>query len=125
MLQTPDPILPACPCRSVTALLEGRRKQQARFDAGEAPHFLEETAVVREGDWRVAPLPADFQDRRVEITGPTDRKMVINALNRWVPAAAVRRGTTEVPGATLYVGGRRLRLGAGGQGCGVGRCQEL
>jgi malate synthase len=65
----------------VSQLLEQRREQQARFDAGEKPAFLAETKKIREGDWKVAPLPADFQDRRVEITGPTDRKMVINALN--------------------------------------------
>jgi malate synthase len=65
----------------VSELLEARRERQARFDAGERPDFLAETASVRSGDWRVAPLPADLLDRRVEITGPTDRKMVINALN--------------------------------------------
>ena len=54
---------------------------QAQFDGGALPDFLPETASVRSGDWRVAPLPADLLDRRVEITGPTDRKMVINALN--------------------------------------------
>src|SRR5262249_21131955 len=50
-------------------------------DRGWVPDFLPETRDVREGDWRVAPLPADLRDRRVEITGPVDRKMVINALN--------------------------------------------
>lgn len=65
----------------VTELLHRREERQARFDAGERPHFLEETRRIREGTWKVAPLPADLQDRRVEITGPTDRKMVINALN--------------------------------------------
>lgn len=62
-------------------LLAARMERQARFDAGEWPTFLEETKAVREGDWKVAPIPADLQDRRVEITGPVDRKMVINALN--------------------------------------------
>src|SRR4029453_16376343 len=56
----------------------GRR--QASFDAGELPDFLSETAPVREGDWSVAPVEG-ISDRRVEITGPTDRKMLINALN--------------------------------------------
>ncbi len=65
----------------VDELLARRRERQARWDAGEAPDFLPETADVRRADWTVAPLPADLQDRRVEITGPTDRKMVINALN--------------------------------------------
>jgi malate synthase len=66
----------------VEELLARRREVQARYDAGAKPDFLPETQHVREGSWRVAPLPADLQDRRVEITGPTDRKMVINALNR-------------------------------------------
>ncbi|HEY8744014.1 MAG TPA: malate synthase A, partial [Chloroflexota bacterium] len=63
------------------ALLEARQARQAQIDAGELPGFVEETRSVREGDWRVAPAPADLQDRRVEITGPVDRKMMINALN--------------------------------------------
>jgi len=62
-------------------LLLARAERQARLDAGELPDFLPETEQVREGDWQVAPLPPDLQDRRVEITGPVDRKMVINALN--------------------------------------------
>jgi malate synthase len=62
-------------------LLAARQARQARFDAGETPDFLPETQAVREGDWRIAPLPADLLDRRVEITGPVDRKMIINALN--------------------------------------------
>ncbi len=65
----------------VDALLERRREVQARYDAGGAPDFLPETASVRDGDWRVGPLPADLQRRVVEITGPVDRKMIINALN--------------------------------------------
>ena len=62
-------------------LLEVRRERQKDIDAGKFPDFLAETASVRAGDWKVAPVPADLQDRRVEITGPVDRKMVINALN--------------------------------------------
>ena len=62
-------------------LLAKRQARQQEFDAGKRPDFLAETAHVRAGDWTIAPLPADLQDRRVEITGPTDRKMVINALN--------------------------------------------
>ncbi len=65
----------------VTELLERRADVQARFDAGERPTFLPETREIRESDWTVAPLPDDLQDRRVEITGPVSRKMVINALN--------------------------------------------
>jgi malate synthase len=62
-------------------LLALRAERQKRFDAGETPDFLAETKHVREGDWKVGAIPADLQDRRVEITGPTDRKMVVNALN--------------------------------------------
>ncbi len=64
-------------------LLENRYERQKRFDAGEKPDFLPETRHIRDDDsWRVAPITtADLQDRRVEITGPTDRRMVINALN--------------------------------------------
>ncbi len=62
-------------------LLAARAERQQRFDAGEAPDFDPGTAAIRDGDWSVRPAPADLQDRRVEITGPVDRKMVINALN--------------------------------------------
>ena len=62
-------------------LLELRAARAKRFNKGELPDFLPETRAIREGAWRVAPVPADLQDRRVEITGPADRKMVINALN--------------------------------------------
>jgi malate synthase len=62
-------------------LLERRNRRQAELDSGKTPDFLPETAQIRAGNWRVAPIPRDITDRRVEITGPTDRKMVINALN--------------------------------------------
>ncbi|MFI5349376.1 MAG: malate synthase A [Elusimicrobiota bacterium] len=62
-------------------LLEKRRERQTRLDAGERPDFLAETAELRRSAWAVAPAPPDLRDRRVEITGPVDRKMVINALN--------------------------------------------
>lgn len=62
-------------------LLALRDERQTRFDSGSRPDFLAETAKVRAGDWKVAPIPADLLDRRVEITGPVDRKMIINALN--------------------------------------------
>jgi malate synthase len=63
-------------------LLEARKKRQQAWDEGALPGFLEETKAVREdNDWRVAPIPEGLLDRRVEITGPVDRKMVINALN--------------------------------------------
>ncbi len=66
---------------AVEALLAARAERQARCDAGEPPGFLTETEEVRRGDWRIGPVPDDLRDRRVEITGPTDRKMAINALN--------------------------------------------
>jgi malate synthase len=62
-------------------LLQGRIERQHRLLAGELPDFIPETEHVRVSDWTVAPTPPDISDRRVEITGPTDRKMVINALN--------------------------------------------
>ncbi len=62
-------------------LMERREKVQAELDAGMMPGFLTETQGIRESAWEVAPLPEDLKDRRVEITGPVDRKMVINALN--------------------------------------------
>ena len=62
-------------------LLARRERRQAAFDAGELPAFPSETAHVREGDWQVASAPSDLDDRRVEITGPVERKMMINALN--------------------------------------------
>ncbi|MCP4457861.1 MAG: malate synthase A [Cytophagales bacterium] len=62
-------------------LLEFREQRQHDLDNGHLPDFLEETAAIRTADWKVAPIPEDLMDRRVEITGPVDRKMVINALN--------------------------------------------
>jgi malate synthase len=62
-------------------LLRRRARRQAEVDAGALPGFLTETASVRGGDWRIGSVPVDLEDRRVEITGPVDRKMIINALN--------------------------------------------
>jgi malate synthase len=62
-------------------LLRARDERQARLDAGESPGFLSSTKSVRDAEWRVAAPAGDLEDRRVEITGPTDRKMLINALN--------------------------------------------
>ena len=67
-------------------LLAAREHRQAELDAGALPAFLPGTADVRAAEWRVSPVPADLQDRRVEITGPVDRKMIINALNAPVRA---------------------------------------
>jgi malate synthase len=62
-------------------LLDLRNRRQAEFDGGRLPDFLPETASIRESSWTVAPIPGDLLDRRVEITGPVDRKMIINAMN--------------------------------------------
>ncbi|MEO8186905.1 MAG: malate synthase A, partial [Burkholderiaceae bacterium] len=62
-------------------LLAKRVERAKRLDAGERPDFLAETEHIREDKWTIAPLPADLECRRVEITGPVERKMIINALN--------------------------------------------
>ncbi|TKC82660.1 malate synthase A [Trinickia terrae] len=62
-------------------LLKVRAERTKRLDAGERPDFLKETQAIRDGDWKIAPLPKDLECRRVEITGPVERKMIINALN--------------------------------------------
>src|SRR5687768_8345170 len=62
-------------------LLRRRQAQQARFDRGALPEFLVRTAAIRAASWQVRSAPADLHDRRVEITGPVDRKMIVNALN--------------------------------------------
>ena len=65
----------------VEEILQKRAERQERIDAGEMPDFLPETQDIREGDWKIASIPEDLHDRRVELTGPPDRKMTINALN--------------------------------------------
>ena len=62
-------------------LMDERPKRQMEIDKGVMPYFLPETKSIRDGEWKVAPIPHDLQDRRVEITGPVSRKMIINALN--------------------------------------------
>src|SRR5512147_1845582 len=62
-------------------LLAQRAARQREIDRGQMPEFLPETATIRAAEWTVAPIPKDLLDRRVEITGPVDRKMIINALN--------------------------------------------
>src|SRR5579885_2701102 len=62
-------------------LLQRRAQRQAEIDAGKLPDFLPETTHIRNSDWTIAPIPHDLPDRRVEITGPVERKMIINALN--------------------------------------------
>src|ERR671916_677853 len=65
----------------VDELLAKRAERQERINAGELPDFLPETREIREADWKIASIPDDLQDRRVELTGPPDTKMTINALN--------------------------------------------
>ncbi len=65
----------------VQAMLEARKTQQAQYDAGTLPQFPTQTPEIADSEWRVAPIPQDLLNRRVEITGPVDRKMIINALN--------------------------------------------
>ena len=91
-------------------LLAARTERQARIDAGERPDFLPATDSVRSGSWRCAPLPADLLDRRVEITGPVERKMVINALNSGAKVfmADFEDSTTPL-WANLIEGQRNLR----------------
>jgi malate synthase len=79
------------------ALLRARQTRQAAFDGGALPDFLSETRRIREADWRVAAVPNDLQNRRVEITGPVDRKMMINALNSGAPAFMVDFEDSNTP----------------------------
>ena len=89
-------------------LLRARAQRQQRIAAGELPTFLEQTRSVREGDWRVAPAPADLQDRRVEITGPAgDRKMVINAFNSGARVYMADFEDANSPTWANVVGGQR------------------
>ncbi|MDH5833350.1 malate synthase A [Luteimonas kalidii] len=89
------------------ALLADRRRRQARFDAGGLPGFRPDTRRIREGDWRVAPIPAALQDRRVEITGPVDPKMVINALNSGAKCYMADFEDSTSPTWTNVIAGQR------------------
>src|SRR5438034_736048 len=71
--------------------LRQRALRQQAIDRGAMPNFFPETAAVREAAWRVSSVPSDLQNRRVEITGPVDRKMVINALNSGANSRRSRR----------------------------------
>jgi malate synthase len=86
-------------------ILAKRAIAQAKLDAGWRPNFPADTKTIRESDWAVAPLPKDLLDRRVEITGPTDRKMVINALNSGAGAAGARLRTLFLPAQALKLAG--------------------
>lgn len=90
--------------------LAARRARQAQFDAGALPGFREDTRAIREGDWHVAAIPEALLDRRVEITGPVDPKMVINALNSGAQCyMADFEDSTAPTWANLLIGQRALR----------------
>ena len=95
--------------------LQARSQQAARFDAGALPDFRVDTRAIREGDWRVAELPAALLDRRVEITGPVEPKMVINALNSGAKVyMADFEDSTSPTWANLLTGQRALRKAVAG-----------
>ena len=95
--------------------LAARRQRQARFDAGELPDFREDTRAIREGDWTVAQIPQALLDRRVEITGPVEPKMVINALNSGASCyMADFEDSTSPTWENLLVGQRALRKATNG-----------
>jgi len=96
-------------------LLAARSVRQARFDAGELPDFRADTRAIREGDWRVAELPRALLDRRVEITGPVEPKMVINALNSGASCyMADFEDSTAPTWENLLTGQRALRKAVAG-----------
>ncbi len=98
------------------ARLIARQVKAARYDAGELPDFREDTRTIREGDWRVADLPAALRDRRVEITGPVEPKMVINALNSGASVyMADFEDSTAPTWGNLLTGQRTLRKAVAGK----------
>jgi len=92
--------------------LAARRERQAEFDRGTLPDFRADTVSIREGDWQVAPIPAALQDRRVEITGPTDAKMVINALNSGAKVFMADFEDSTSPTWRNLLAGQRSLMGA-------------
>ena len=94
------------------ALLAARRARQATFDRGDLPDFRPDTRAIREGSWRVAPLPPALQDRRVEITGPVDPKMVINALNSGASCYMADFEDSTAPTWDALLTGQRALRGA-------------
>ncbi|WP_313455166.1 malate synthase A [Stenotrophomonas sp.] len=92
--------------------LQARRERQARFDAGELPDFRADTAHIRADDWKVAPIPEALQDRRVEITGPTDPKMVINALNSGAKVFMADFEDSTAPAWRNVLAGQQALIGA-------------
>src|SRR4249920_878924 len=97
------------------ARLQARKDRQAQFDAGALPDFRDDTRSIREGDWQVAELPNALLDRRVEITGPCDPKMVINALNSGANCyMADFEDSTSPTWSNLLTGQRALRKAVAG-----------
>ena len=94
------------------ARLAARRERQAFFDACGLPDFRTDTAHIREGDWKVAPIPRALQDRRVEITGPTDPKMAINALNSGAQCYMADFEDSTAPTWSNVLGGQRTMAAA-------------
>lgn len=94
------------------AALARRLARQAGFDAGELPDFRTDTAAIRAGDWAVGPIPAALADRRVEITGPTDPKMVINALNSGARVFMADFEDSTAPTWANVLAGQRSMIGA-------------
>lgn len=92
--------------------LQARRERQACFDAGELPDFRADTAALRADDWKVAPIPDALQDRRVEITGPTDPKMVINALNSGAKVFMADFEDSTAPAWRNVLAGQQALIGA-------------
>ena len=97
------------------ACLAARARRQAEFDAGALPDFRSDTRAIRDGDWRVGAIPAALLDRRVEITGPVDPKMVINALNSGANCyMADFEDSTSPTWENLLAGQRALREAVAG-----------
>ena len=94
------------------ARLAARKDRQAFFDAGGLPDFRDDTRALREGDWKVAPIPAALQDRRVEITGPVDAKMVINALNSGAKVFMADFEDSTAPTWANLIAGQQSLIGA-------------
>ena len=94
------------------ARLAARVQRQAFFDAGGLPDFRDDTRAIREGDWQVAPLPAALQDRRIEITGPVDPKMVINALNSGAKVFMADFEDSTSPTWANLIAGQQSLIGA-------------
>ena len=94
------------------ARLAARKERQAFFDAGGLPDFRDDTRALREGDWKVAAIPAALQDRRVEITGPVDAKMVINALNSGAKVFMADFEDSTAPTWANLIAGQQSLIGA-------------